>query len=319
MEKQTWLPIELILNVVTCSLPAPGTLLDAAHPTTKLLLTFTLVCRETRRVARRGLREHCAYLDSERRLSSFLRAIPSQPDLRGIVSLTLAPFDHSIDNLPLCSWVRELFCFTCESLTKLVIDMPLRTCYPENDHLAVRPVLRVGFERLVNLVEFVSTRDELYLDVTEFEDACVWEKWPRLERLALYNVSANEKFWQRVARHPSLETLILSNPDSFFEVDPKVEYFKHTSRSISIMICQPLGYRVGVPDYGEGSNWTSLDPNHRMAIFRRDLLGFDDGESYLDLDGFRQCIRVAVEDGSLWLWQGEKVTHPDALHSKVGQ
>ncbi|KAF2029017.1 hypothetical protein EK21DRAFT_44172, partial [Setomelanomma holmii] len=218
------LPIELVLNVITCSLPSPGVLLDPAHPTTQLLLTFTLVCQETRRVASKCLREHCVYLHSEKRLGRYLRAIPQQLALRNVATLTLAPFEEDIDDLPLCSWVRELLFFTCESLTKLVIDMPLRTCYPEDDHLAVRPVLRESFERLVNLVEFVSVQDELYLDVFDQEHACVWAHWPRLKRLSLYNVAADEQFWHRVAAHPCLDTLVLSVPDCLNEVDLKAEY-----------------------------------------------------------------------------------------------
>ena len=44
---------------------------------------------------------------------------------------------------------------------------------PEDDHDAVRSVLRAGFESLINLEEFVGVRDELCLDVDEMEHAFV--------------------------------------------------------------------------------------------------------------------------------------------------
>jgi|TARA_R110002003_G_scaffold48_28_gene4192 hypothetical protein len=252
------------------------------------------------------------YLDSERRLGSFLRAIPHRPALREISSLTLAPFEYDIDDLPLCSWVRELFCFTCESLTKLVIDIPLRTCYPEDDHLAVRPVLREGFERLVNLVEFVSTQDELYLDVVRRENACVWEQWPKLKRLALYNVAADETFWRRVAHHPSLDVLILSNPDCINEVDPKAAFLKHATRSLSATVCYASYRRMDVPDYASHSTWKAIDPKGRLMIMFKCIT-----DDLWERDTFQACIRSAGEDGSLWHWQGEEITHPEQFSVRV--
>ena len=305
MKTIPYLPLELVLNIITCSLPSSlDALLDAAHPTNKLLPTFTLVCHETRRLANRYLRQHCVYLSSERRLGSFLRAIPDQPALQSVTSLSLAPFHNHIDDLPLCSWIRELLCYTCETLRRLIIDIPLRTLYPEDDHLAVRRVLREGFERLVNLEEFVSTQDELYLDVFDGEFAVLWKSWPKLKKLALWNVAADEVFWRHVSLHPSLQTLILSSPDCLMEVDPEVEYHKHTTRPIRVLICSAANRYRRRLDYLP--NTDCQYPKEMMQISEYFLP--DTHESW----AFRlhqEYVKRAAEGGSLWDWEGEEIRY----------
>jgi hypothetical protein len=82
-------------------------------------------------------------------------------------------------------------------LTRLVIDIPLRRLRPEDDTKHVRALLRAAFQELVALEEFVSTQDELSLDVTERDginsDEAVWPTWPNLKRLALYNVDTSSE------------------------------------------------------------------------------------------------------------------------------
>jgi hypothetical protein len=57
MEIVVPLPLELVLNVITCSLPAaPNAFLQTSDPTTKLLFVFPLVCQKTWRLANRYLR-----------------------------------------------------------------------------------------------------------------------------------------------------------------------------------------------------------------------------------------------------------------------
>ncbi|UPX12211.1 uncharacterized protein EKO05_0002773 [Ascochyta rabiei] len=238
MEVHQHLPLELVLNIITCSLPASDAILSPFHDVTKLLLTFTLVCHETRRLANRYLRERCVYLSSSKRLSSYLLAIKNESELRNVSALFLSPFQETIDDLPLCSWVRELFNYTCSTLKRLVIDIPLRSLYPEDDHLAVRRVLREGFERLENLEELVSTRDELYLEVTDgVPHPVVWRSWKKLKRLALYNVDLTFYFWQDIARLPAIETLVLSRSDGNDEsLDDWAEYFKSTQRPFKIIM-----------------------------------------------------------------------------------
>ncbi|KAH8724761.1 hypothetical protein GQ44DRAFT_708238 [Phaeosphaeriaceae sp. PMI808] len=305
-------PLELVLHVITCSLPdSTSALLDAAHPTTRLLLTFTLVCHETRRLANRYLRQHCVFLNSEKRLVSFLGAIPEQPMLRNITSLLLSPFKVNIDDLPLCCLIRDLLSFTCDTLRKLVIDMPLRTCYPEDDHRAVRPVLRDAFERLVNLEEFVSVQDELFLDVYQYECAFVWKTWPKLKKLALWNVAADPDFWRQVALHPTLSALILINADDLMDIDPKGEYFKYTNRPLRVLICQRrFGFR-GTPDY-LSPHWQRQGQEQEMNIYKYrlpDLINIYNSRLH------QVYVKRAAENGTLWDWEGEEVIHPTQLNN----
>jgi hypothetical protein len=247
-------------------------------------------------VANIYLRRHCVYLDSSEKLRKYLLLIPDQPKLRTIRSLTLDPFSRgSIDDWAVCSWIRELFNFTCESLSKLIIDMPLRTCYPTDDHLGVRPVLREAFERLVNLEEFVSTKDDLYLDTRSEEYALIWTKWPKLKRMALYGVYLDSRFWQQVALHPSLEVLALTSPlvlTAPHVAEPQVEpkSAKPDGTPFKVIHCaywfeEPFG------DIG-----LSLPRDSKVNIVVREIPGPQNVEPPFP-GGF---VKSRAEDGTLW-------------------
>lgn len=298
MEVRRHLPLELVLNIITCSLPVSDVILPPSHDVTKLLLTFTLVCHETRRLANRYLRERCVYLSSAARLSSYILAITEQPKLRNILVLSLSPFQDTIDDLPVCSWIRELLNYTCHNLKRLVIDIPLRSLYPEDDHLAVRPILREGFERLENLEEFVSVRDELYLDVTDgIRHPAVWRSWKKLRRLALYNVDLTFYFWQDLAQLPALETLVLSRSDGNSDsLEDWAEYFKSTERPFKLIMLGSERRRL-VPDEllsGRVKNRNELAgiPMIR-SVWLRHTEGFRIGEC-------QEFVRRHAENGTLW-------------------
>lgn len=184
--------------------------------------------------------------------------------------------------------------------------MPLRTCYPEDDHLAVRPVLREGFARLTNLEEFVSTRDELYLDVMDGERAYVWSAWPKLKRLALWNVDVGQEFWRHVAQHSSLESLVLSNSDSLDQVNPKAEYFKYSDRPLRVVFCRTRQYRRSYPVYLHTADWNRYDPELSMTMFAHPLPN-DDNNNVLCLA--QQQVKHAAHNGTLWAWEGEKILY----------
>jgi hypothetical protein len=307
------LPIELVLNIMTCSLPnAPDAILNAAHPTTKLLLSFSLVCRETRRLAVRYLAQHCVCLDSRfERLDYYLQAALTQPALQRVTSLSLAPFGTNIHDWGVCCSVRELLCCTCETLKKLVIDIPLRSITPSRDRLGLRPVLREGFERLVNLEEFVNIQDELSLDVTEREQAFVWRKWPKLKRMALGGASLEPTFWRQVALHSSLEILFVTSPDEIRSYDPKAEYLKHTTRPLRFVVLTTPSWRVERSDYFWECNWDSLDPTNRMSV-QEYLLPYclEGGTVRSAPRRQKEFVRRAAEDGSLFKWEGKQILQP---------
>lgn len=291
-------PLELVLNVITCSLPAHDEILSPTHDVTKALLTWTLVCHETRRLANRYLRERCVYLDSSRRLSTYLVAARRNPELGRATTLSLSPFEHTINNLPLCSEVRALFSLTCGTLRRLVIDIPLRSLYPEDDHQSVRRVLRDGFEQLANLEEFVSTKDELYLEVTEDgRHPAVWQNWKKLKRLALYNVDLTFYFFRDLARLAHLDTLVLSRPDGNDEsLDDWAEYFKLADRPFKLLMLGTERRRL-IPDTllsGRIKNRAeALHVPKITSVWLHHTIDFD-------IEECQAFVREHAERGTLW-------------------
>lgn len=242
MSSRMLLPIELVLYIIDSSVPhASDAILDASHPTTKLLLAFTLVCHETRCHAVRYLRQHCVNLDSDPRPGSCLGASSTQLALHHITSLSLTPFEDSIENSFVCDLIRELLCHVCDTLKKLVVDIPLR--FHRQDRQGVRPVLREAFECLVNLKEFVSIQDNADIESvrggesSQIGRVCVWESWPKLKRLCLgHGDYVDKTFWDRVALCPSFETLFVCSISALSRCDPKFEYLKHTTRPFRLVI-----------------------------------------------------------------------------------
>jgi hypothetical protein len=312
MEKPMPLPLELVLNVITNSLPKySNVILAPSHPITQTLLSFTLVCHETRRVANRYLREYCVYLSSEARLRAFLLEIPNRPEIRNINSLFLAPFcNQTIDDLPTASWVRELFSYTCLSLKRLIIDIPLRSLYPENDHLAVRTVLREGFERLENLEELVSVRDELFLSTTHHHgnhaDAPVWTGWSKLRRLALYNVDADSDFWCRIAFAPALETVVLTRADNLRDSNIKKAFLKHADRRLKVLLINVEEDQIRFSHLPRG-NWDKVDPEKKVTIMTYNVpCPFEEDDA---IESCQEHVRIGAEQGTIWEWEGEQIQH----------
>ncbi|EOO02419.1 hypothetical protein UCRPA7_2030 [Phaeoacremonium minimum UCRPA7] len=201
-------------------------------------------------------------------------------------------------------WIRELFYLVCGSLRRLVIDMPLRSLYPADDHLNVRKTLREGFSTLTKLEEFVSVRDELYLRVYErewlIEEAEVWTLWPALRRLALYNVDADEQFWGRVAGMPKLETLILTRADGMQETCIKSSYFAATQRPIDVLIVNvSTEHPREIPRWA----WQDVDPQMKMQVMVYDVpTSFYGDEDYITL--CQDWVKAAALRGTLWDWKG---------------
>ncbi|KAF2178406.1 hypothetical protein K469DRAFT_718217 [Zopfia rhizophila CBS 207.26] len=207
--------LELVLNIITCSLPKyPNVLLHPSHPITQTLLSFTWYA-EKHAVSQIATSCHTAYI--YRLNHVFARfSFKFQTGQNSAKSpISSSPFNHTINDQPTATWVRELFNYTSPSLTRFIIDIPLRSLYPENDHPNVRRMLREGFLRLESLEEFVSVRDELYLDTMHHGgEPEVWRSWPTLRRLALYKVDAEMGFWNNVGCMPRLDTLVLAWADS---------------------------------------------------------------------------------------------------------
>jgi hypothetical protein len=199
------LPLEIIYEIIShLALENPTQLAyPPGHPVTRTLLSLALVSRSVYAEVIPKLTRHCLYLDTSQRLCAFLNllqtsrastnTLPEINRLPHVENLYLAPFGKTIDDLPTAIWIRELFQTVHPTLQRLVVDIPLHTVEPYQDHLGVRPILRDGFSQLQNLQEFASVRDEFFLICHEpereiIEDPIWVRTWPRLTKLALYGI-----------------------------------------------------------------------------------------------------------------------------------
>lgn len=182
-----------------------------------------------------------------------------------------------LNDLPTACLVQEILFRLAPVLKKLVIDMPLRSLDREHDDQGVRPVLRLGFEALANLEEFVSVRDELYLDIDArpSQEPLVWAtKWPNLRRLGLYNLDLDSRrsVWDAMASLSHLDTVVFTRPDAH-GVDMKQRWADATRTRPAEVIqrrlkCIFVDCNVNVaPIFSEyEDSWRALDPENRLQI-----------------------------------------------------
>ncbi|KAM0246581.1 hypothetical protein ACHAP5_004706 [Fusarium lateritium] len=212
----------------------------------------------------------------------FPRNRPCEPEDPWLVPQT--PMYSDLYDLSIAEDVRDILFALAPVLKILAVEMPLRTLYRGDDHYGIRKILRQGFETLSNIEEIVSVRDELYLDSTGgFEDPQVWTQWPKLKRIALYNVSADEYLWQNMLLCPQLETAIFTRADGVrYDQDVKREWSRawvaDTSKAattdgneeqypgpeITIAFCNVTGE---LPDFDNHvPSWQTIDPENKICI-----------------------------------------------------
>ncbi|KAH6996045.1 hypothetical protein BKA56DRAFT_144794 [Ilyonectria sp. MPI-CAGE-AT-0026] len=229
-----------------------------------------------------------------------------------------------LEDVPTAIIVRDILFTLAPILRSLVIDMPLRTLYPYYDKGGVRPILRDAFEALVNLEDFVSIRDELFLAIDDEQDEPeVWaECWPKLRRLALYNpnMDMGGDIWVDMARLPHLELGIFARADMHgidgftvkhewvnavlgtrkrarLDLDPQRD-----PRAISLVFLEDFYSSVDFSD----SAYTpeALDPNHCVDIR---VLKVPEEESHMTSYGepnpIASCqswLKARAAKGTLW-------------------
>lgn len=215
-----FLPAEVILNIITCLItPSPPVAFPPSDPVTRTLISLTLVSHFTSTIARKLLIKHCLYIDCKRRFNKIISLKRKSKTIPTTVSpgLFLAPYPGSIAESPqIAKDISFLLPSLKNTLTRLVIDIPLRSLYPEDDENSLRSKLRAAFVELTALEEFCSAQDELYLstDPDGQPEPEVWSCWPRLKRLALYNPDvAHTGFLEGLKKCPKLTHLILTRSD----------------------------------------------------------------------------------------------------------
>lgn len=228
-----------------------------------------------------------------------------------------------LNDLPTACLVQEILFRLAPILKKLVIDMPLRSLYTEYDYQGVRPVLRLGFEALANLEEFVSVRDELYIDIDEWpssQEPLVWAtKWPNLRRLGLYNLDldSGRSAWDAMAHLSHLDTVVFTRPDAH-GVNIKQRWADAT-RTGPAEVGQVIQRRLKCifvdcdgkvpPIFSEyEDSWRALDPENRLQIVKIAVALLVEnagaGESGLRVDCPIEACQVWIKkhalSGTLW-------------------
>lgn len=351
------LPTELLYNVIECLIPSsPPIAFSAFHIVTRTLLNLCLVSKTVHYAAIRCLFARCLYIDSPERLKLLQQTLidhhqgrafgasTSQPaplkescldcnlDARLkntptslIKSLFLAPYpDDTIDSPEIAPLILCLCTTLGPQLTHLVIDIPLRSLYPEDDTNHVRPFLRAAFSQLVALEEFVSTRDELFLDVTTPEQGplqpAVWSRWPNLKRLALYNVdSSSDRFIRDIRRCRNLTHLVLTRSDGLEELIPSLDLVPGTSlplqrspdlRRVSIVNTARGHWYSPAFSFLEwehcflGKVWKGVPGGCRVQIVKITVpapVGREDD----DIEVSQEWVREAAIQGAIWEWDGK--------------
>jgi len=324
----------------------PNTIVPPSDDVTKTLLSLSRVCRATYPVASKRLRQHCVYIESNDRARRFARylggplfdhsgSMARVHHLTQITQMFLAPFsdeprersrsiiqrdagdetssDHSWEltapsplDLPTALAVRDIFRALAPYLRRLIIDMPLRSLYPDQDRYRVRPVLRSAFQALVNLEEFTSVQDELFLNAYSLGhgEPLVWlHCWKKLRRLCIYNpdIGSQQPVWDGMVLHPSLEVAIFARADmnditeedmAYSTVDIKRAWFNSRSKikdidpskrdraekSFTIVLVDCGGLHPTLQSFAHG--WSRLDPENQIQVLLSDAPESDGTDAF---------------------------------------
>ncbi|KAJ3170288.1 hypothetical protein HDU88_008915 [Geranomyces variabilis] len=305
--KDPFLPLEIVLLVIdrlTAGIDAVA--LKPSHRITRTLLALTRCSRSVKPIATKYLYRHCLFIDSAWRLAALNQTLASAEDEEDSVrqhmtALYVAPFQESIDDPVIAFHVHELFRHLGSVLTRLVIDMPLRSLYPEDDVRQILPLLRKGFDFLKVIEEFTSARDELHLSNWPKRDhPPFWARWPRLRRLALYNMDLDpnvDEFWSGIAKLGGLEVLVATRADGLDELSCDILRSRARRPHRLIFVNLPLSNRF------DGPRWDHLVAN--LAGPYSDMVVLSD-ESALEtysaepVDDCQEWTRDRALSGELW-------------------
>ncbi|KAM0807108.1 putative F-box domain-containing protein [Seiridium cardinale] len=326
------LPWELILNVMTCYIPAnPTTLITASDRATQLLLSFSLVNHATHDFAVRRIQQHCVVLDSDDRLRRFLLCLEVSREsglklpsvFNNLHTMYLAPFGAIMDNLPTAAWIRDVFGYASGTLKRLIVDMPFDSLPPWNDHLNVGPVLLEGFERLANLEEFVCTRDAGRLSVQDEDNIpkSILYKWPKLRRLGLNRPSCDRDFWESLADIPHLEHIILTGAIGSIRsgFDFREVYLQRAKvdSAVTIVLADVRKHTtVPVKDQTQTDTAGDEDRIQLMAL----KIQVPKRKNFLDSNS--EWLMGTALAGELWDVKGQRILEPPQLvlpHPQIGE
>ncbi|KAH8714466.1 hypothetical protein BGZ61DRAFT_449093 [Ilyonectria robusta] len=320
------LPSEIILLIVESLAPARTNItLPPSHEITKTLVALTRVCRAAAAAASKLLWQFCSHIDSLKRLVDFRTALDYLPqdDTRRPTSLFLAVYEDDSDvpdvawtphNLPVPSpqfddiqfatAVQGLLLRVAPTLRRLVIHMPRLA----QDHDRTFELLRVGYEALVNLEEFVSIGDRFSFAgfPRSAPDRDVWVTcWPKLRRLAL-DISLNKNVFKGLTRLPKLETVVFSFME--YPVPQAAKFRDVLLRALNTYPVVPgIEERklLNVGLFGGGCELSyagTEEPNRRTRIWNIDAAVFADPNRPYESDNVRilRGLERKISNGTLW-------------------
>lgn len=312
------LPLELVFQIIESLRPKySNVLLRHSHPITQTLLSFTLVCRATRPVANRCLLQHCVYLSSKSRLQSFLSDLSNRPELGNTKAIFLNPYSDVTDNLyndTISVSIHQIFSHTYTSLRRLIIDWPAQESEDLFPHQL--PCVLGGLMLLENLEEFVSV--QVLFGGTFFafrpygsnENSQICTKWPKLRRLALFGRITDGGTWTQIAQQPQLETFVLTCATGLETCNIKALYFSKTQRPIKIMLVNKSQKQIRFSQFAGRRDWDRNDPDKKMTIMTYDVPDVFEEDSAGNDKTCQEYVRAGAENGTLWQWEGEVISHP---------
>lgn len=337
--ESTYMPLELVLNIITQSVPTQEGILPPSHPSTKALLTWSLVSHETRKHAQRLLAQNCIYLDSQHRMRIFVNRLSEDADIRKhISSMFLAPAQPrekgtGAEALHLLELLRSLFEYTGPTLRRLTLDRSsLNICYRKEIYysfLALRNLEEVVHLRWSwdhNLEDWSYSDEEQYLDVKPLHGP-VWSHWPKLKRLALFNPCPTNSFNDGLDRLPALETLVMTRMNPvFLDNLSKSLRSRKAKRPLKIVLVDAEQEEVTPENLRGQGTWDVVDPQRLRRVYIHKVpsylypelelcneahltaLQVGQRESYYWRTEICQAyIERAARSGTLWDWEGEEV------------
>lgn len=212
------LPIELCINVIEqLALPTHEYAYGLPEGTTSALCQLCLVNSFFKSWAQAKLYERVHL--TPKNISSLWHCLQRRMFINHNWDLSKAPSIKSIAFtgfnekllIRLSLLINNILTFCSQSIERLLFDAAFRVLYSYEENLPIMEHFSVTLSALPGLVEFISIRDELYLAGWTAKPAC-WPEWPRIRRIALYNLELDSQFIDEVEKKDGLEKLCILNP-----------------------------------------------------------------------------------------------------------
>jgi hypothetical protein len=310
--KPMYLPIELVLNVINQILPKyTNVMLHPSHPITQTLLSFTLVCHATYRLAKRYLLQYCVHISSRSSLHSLLETMSRDPTYRNIPSMHVTPFGDTTVDLPTAESIGALLNYVGPCLKRLIIHLPFADSTYRREW-EMSPAREEIYSRLSKL----SNMEELVI-VGPPRAGGAFMRYlrglPKLKRLALSRAWFYEfpqQLWKLLADIPALETLVLTSSMGMEASNIKRRWFNNTDRPLKLLLVNAEKEWRHYESF-HTEDWNTIDPQKKMTIMTYNVPRLYPGEDADEL--CQEYVKAGAENGTLWDWEADVIPHPPKI------